>query len=48
MDKDTKNALLYRLNWILKYAEEGRLDNIKEEVNNIVDELNNYDLVVPF
>lgn len=48
MDKDTKNALLYRLNCILKYAEEGRMDNIKEEVNNIVDELNTYDLVVPF
>ncbi|APC82193.1 hypothetical protein [Clostridium botulinum] len=48
MGEDTKTALLYRLNWILKYAEEGRMDNIKEEVNNIVDELNNYDLVVPF
>lgn len=48
MDKDTKNALLYRLDWVLKYAEEDRMDNLKEEVNNIVDELNNYDLVVPF
>ncbi|HID0795979.1 TPA: hypothetical protein ACXDAB_003416 [Clostridium botulinum] len=48
MDRDTKNALLYRLNWILKYAEEGRIDNIKEEVNNIKNELSTYDLVVPF
>ncbi|AUN19944.1 hypothetical protein RSJ22_00150 (plasmid) [Clostridium botulinum] len=48
MDKDNKKALIYRLDWVLKYAEEGRLDNIKEEVNNIKNELSTYDLVVPF
>lgn len=29
MDKSDKEALVYRLNWVLKYAEEGKIENIK-------------------
>nr|WP_242568571.1 hypothetical protein [Clostridium botulinum] len=48
MDKRDKDALIYRLNWILKYTEEGRLENIKNEVKSIIDEIYKYDLVAPF
>ncbi|KOR24154.1 hypothetical protein P9J83_15930 [Clostridium sporogenes] len=48
MDKSDKDALVYRLNWVLKYAEEGEIENIKNEVESLIDEINHYDLVVPF
>ncbi|EQB4335466.1 hypothetical protein ACYJ2V_001153 [Clostridium botulinum] len=48
MDKSDKDALVYRLNWVLKYAEEGKIENIKNEVESLIDEINHYDLVVPF
>ncbi|APQ98559.1 hypothetical protein [Clostridium botulinum] len=48
MDKSDKEALVYRLNWILKYAEEEKIENIKNEVESLIDEINHYDLVVPF
>lgn len=48
MDKKNKKALIYRLNWICKYAEEGRIENVKEEVERILDEVEQFDVVVPF
>ncbi|BAQ36509.1 hypothetical protein CBB2_3506 [Clostridium botulinum] len=48
MDKKNKEALIYRLNCIRKYAEEGKLDDIKKEIEKLLDEIKNYDLVVPF
>ncbi|EPY2285854.1 MAG: hypothetical protein E7210_02215 [Clostridium lundense] len=48
MDKSDKEALVYRLNWVLKYAKEGKIENIKNEVESLIDEINHYDLVVPF
>ncbi|WP_163220755.1 hypothetical protein [Clostridium sporogenes] len=48
MDKYNKEALIDRLNYILKYAEEGRIENIKEEVERLLDEVEHFDVVVPF
>ncbi|MFV3012951.1 hypothetical protein ACLD43_14030 [Clostridium botulinum] len=48
MDKSDKEALVYRLNWVLKYAEEGKIEQLKNEVRSIINEVEHYDLVVPF
>lgn len=48
MDKSDKEALVYRLNWVLKYAEEGKIEHLKNEVESIINEVEHYDLVVPF
>lgn len=48
MDKKNKDALVYRLNWIRKYAEEGRIENIKEEVERLLDEVEHLNVVAPF
>ncbi|MHB9937946.1 hypothetical protein CF098_07940 [Clostridium sporogenes] len=48
MDKRDKNALIYRLNLLLKYAEEERIEKLKNEAKSIIDEIDKYDLVAPF
>ncbi|HDK7162132.1 hypothetical protein CF055_18790 [Clostridium botulinum] len=48
MDKRDKDALIYRLNLLLKYAEEERIDELKDEAKSIIDEIYKYDLVAPF
>ncbi|WP_409068891.1 hypothetical protein ACFLKC_14255 [Clostridium caseinilyticum] len=48
MDKDDKEALIYRLNWVLKYTERGDIENVKNEVESMIDEIEKYDLVAPF
>ncbi|AJD28516.1 hypothetical protein G8E05_06290 [Clostridium botulinum] len=48
MDKRDKDALIYRLNLLLKYAEEENIEKLKNEAKSIADEIDKYDLVVPF
>lgn len=48
MDKSDKEALVYRLNWVLKYTERGDIENIKNELETLIDEIEHFDVVVPF
>ncbi|AVQ47266.1 hypothetical protein C7M60_16400 [Clostridium botulinum] len=48
MDKGDKAALIYRLNWVLKYAEEWKIEHLKNEVQSIINEVEHYNLVAPF
>lgn len=48
MKNKDKEALVYRLKWILKYAEEGRMEAIKLETKSIIKEVEKLDLVAPF
>lgn len=48
MKKSDKEVLVHRLKWILKYIEENRVDDTKNEIEELIDEIEKFDSLIPF